>query len=115
MRRNNLTIRRIANAVQRESLNVTFGELRADAGGVILHTIAKREVGEDFRDIPLLTRLDGTILRLGDVAEVRDGFVDEETFTRFNGQPAVLVRVDAAEEQSIVELSEEIRGWLDTY
>ena len=115
LRRNNLTIRRIANAVQRESLNVTFGELRTDAGGVILHTIAKREVGEDFRDIPLLTRLDGTILRLGDVAEVRDGFVDEETITRFNGQPAVLVRVDAAEEQSIVELSEEIRGWLDTF
>ena len=61
MRRNRLTIRRIANAVQRESVNVTFGELHTDAGGVILHTIAKRRVGEDFKDIPLLTRLDGTI------------------------------------------------------
>ena len=115
LRRNKLTIRKIANAVQRESLNVTFGELRTDAGGVILHTIAKRRVGEDFKDIPLLTRLDGTILRVGDVAEVRDGFVDDQILTRFNGRPAVLVRVDAAESQSIVEMSEDVRGWLDAY
>ncbi len=115
LRRNRLTIRRIANAVQRESVNVTFGELHTEAGGVILHTIAKRKVGEDFKDIPLLTRLDGTILRLGDVAEVRDGFVDDQTVTRFNGWPAVLVRVDAAEEQSIVEMSEDVQAWLGSY
>ena len=54
-------------------------------------------------------------MRLGDVAEVRDGFVDDRTVTRFNGWPAVLVRVDAAEEQSIVEMSEDVREWLGSY
>ncbi len=115
LRRNDLTLRHIAESVRRQSLNVTFGELRTDAGGVVLQSIAKREVGDDFRDIPLLTRLNGTILRLGDVAEIRDGFVDEQTVTRFNGKPAVLVRVDAAKQQSIVAMSDEISEWLDTY
>ena len=45
---------------------------------MVLHTVAKRSIGEEFEDIPLITRLDGAIVMLGDVAAVRDGFVDDE-------------------------------------
>ena len=64
----------MSNVVRRVSLNLTFGELRTAAGGVVLHTVAKRQVGAGFEDIPLLTRLDGTIVTLGEVATIRDGF-----------------------------------------
>ena len=115
LRRHNLTFNEISNSVQRASLNLTFGELRTDAGGVVLQTVSKRRFGEEFKDIPLITRLDGTIVTLGDVAEVRDGFVDEEVVTRFNGLPAVLVRVDATEAQSVVGMAREIKNWLAGY
>ena len=115
LRRHNLTFNEISNAVQRASLNLTFGELRTDAGGVVLQTVSKRRFGEEFKDIPLITRLDGTILTLGDVAEIRDGFVDEDVVTRFNGQPTVLVRIDATETQSVVGMAREIRNWLESY
>ena len=112
LRRHNLTFNEISNSVQRASLNLTFGELRTDAGGMVLQTVSKRRFGEEFKDIPLITRLDGTIVTLGDVAEIRDGFVDEDIVTRFNGQPAVLVRVDATEAQSVVGMAREIKNWL---
>ena len=115
LRRHNLTFNEISDAVQRASLNLTFGELRTDAGGVVLQTVSKRRFGEEFKDIPLITRLDGTIVTLGDVAEIRDGFVDEDIVTRFNGQPAVLVRVDATEAQSVVGMAREIKRWLAGY
>ena len=115
LRRHNLTFNEISNAVQRASLNLTFGELRTDAGGVVLHTVSKRRFGEEFKDIPLITRLDGTIVTLGDVAEIRDGFVDEDIVTRFNGLPAVLVRVGATEAQSVVGMAREIKRWLAGY
>jgi len=112
MRRHSLTINQISNAVQRASLNLTFGELRTDSGGLILHTVAKRQTGEEFEDIPLIARMDGTMLTLGDVAEIRDGFVDEDIIARVDGDPAVFVRIDAAEQQSIVAMGEEIRNSL---
>ena len=115
LRRHNLTFNEIANAVQRDSLNLTFGELRTQAGGMVLQTVSKRRFGEEFNDIPLITRLDGTIVTLGDVAEIRDGFADEEIATRFNGQPTVLVRIDATETQSVVAMAREITGWLAGY
>ena len=115
LRRHNLTFNEISNAVQRASLNLTFGELRTDAGGVVLQTVSKRRFGEEFEDIPLITRLDGTIVTLGDVARIRDGFVDEDMVTRFNGQPTALVRIDATEAQSVVGMARVIKSWLANY
>ena len=115
MRRHSLTINQISNAVQRASLNLTFGELQTGSGGLVLHTVAKRQTGEEFEDIPLIARMDGTMLTLGDVAEIRDGFVDEHIVARVDGDPAVFVRVDAAEQQSIVAMGEEIGNSLAGY
>ena len=115
LRRNGLSINQITDAIRRASLNLTFGELRTDAGGLVLHTVSKRQFGEEFEDIPVITRLDGSILTLGEVAEIRDGFVDEDIITRVDGDPAILVRVDATGQQSIVTMGEDIRNWLASY
>ena len=115
LRRNHLSINEVVNSVQRASLNLTFGELRTEAGGVVLHTVSKRRAAEEFEDIPLITRLDGTIVTLGDIATVRDGFVDQDVVSEFNGRPAIFVRVDAAERQSVVDIADEVNGWLATY
>ena len=115
LRRNDLSITEVSGVVRRASLNLTFGELRTESGGVVLHTVAKRQVGEEFKDIPLITQLDGTILTLGDVATIRDGFVDQDIITRVDGEPAILVRVNATEKQSIVDVAEEIMAWRANY
>ncbi len=115
LRRNGLSINQITDAIRRASLNLTFGELRTDAGGLVLHTVSKRQFGEEFEDIPVITRLDGSILTVGEVAEIRDGFVDEDIITRVDGDPAILVRVDATGQQSIVTMGEDIRSWLASY
>ncbi len=112
LRRHNLSIAQISRIVRRASLNLTFGELRTDAGGVVLQTITKRRTGDEFKDIPLITRLGGAIVTLGDVATIRDGFVDEEIVSEVNGQSTVFVRVDAVEQESVVEIGEEIKLWL---
>ena len=114
LRRHDLSIIQVANAVQRASLNLTFGEIRTEAGGVVLHTVSKRRSGAEFADIPLITQLDGTIVTVGDVARIRDGFVDEDLVSEFNGNPAVFVRVAAAEGQSVADIADEIERWLAT-
>ena len=115
LRRHNLSIAQISRIVRRASLNLTFGELRTEAGGVVLQTITKRRTGAEFRDIPLITRLSGAIVTLGDVATIRDGFADEQIVSEVNGQPTVFVRVDAVEHESVVEIGDEIKMWLGAH
>ena len=115
LRRNGLTLSEVSGIVRLGSVNLTAGELRTGAGGVVLQTLAKRQVGEEFLDIPLITRLDGTIVRLGDVAQIHDGFVDEELLLEVDGVPAVLVQVDATASQSVRDVAEIVRGALVDY
>ncbi len=115
LRRHSLSIGEVSRSVRQASLNVTMGELRTDTGSVVLQTVAKGSVGQDFEDVPLITQLDGTIVSLGDVATIRDGFVDEDIITEVNGHPAVLVRIDATEQQSVIELADDIRNFLESY
>ena len=115
LRRNGLTISEVSRTVRQASLNLTAGELRTAAGGVVLQTLSKRSVGEEYLDIPLITRLDGTIVRVGDVAEIHDGFVDEELATEVDGVPAVLIQVDATASQSVRDVAEVIRDALVDY
>ena len=115
LRRYDLSLLEVANKVRRASLNLTFGELHTEGGGVVLHTIAKRTTGPEFQGIPLITRLDGTIVTLGDVADIRDAFVDGEVIASVDGVPAVLVRVERTEGQSVIRIANEIRTWLAAY
>lgn len=80
-----------------------------------LHTVAKKSSGQDFENIPLITQNDGTIVTLGDVATIRDGFVDEDVITQVDGHPAVLVRIDATDQQSVVDMADDIRDLLAGY
>ena len=115
LRRHNLSLGRVARIVRRASRNATFGELRTGAGGVVLYAVGKRRIGEEFGNIPLITRVDGTIVTLGDVATIRDGFVDEDILSTVDGRPAVFVRVEASKEQSLLEISSNIKKRLETY
>lgn len=115
LRRNGLTINQVAGAVRQASLNLTAGELRTGAGGVVLQTLSQRHAGVDFEDIPIITRLDGTIVRLGDVADILDGFADQDLVTEVDGIPAILVRVDALRDQSMRTVGETVRQALADY
>ncbi|MYE59889.1 MAG: efflux RND transporter permease subunit [Alphaproteobacteria bacterium] len=115
LRRNRLKMSDIRQAIRRASLNLTFGELRTDAGGVVLQVVAKRKYSREFKDIPLITRLDGTVVTLGDVARIRDGFVDENVLTELDGTPGVFLRISATGRQSTKEVRNIVVGFLESY
>ena len=115
LRRHDLSLEAVANTVRSVSLNLTSGELRTEAGGMVLHTVAKRTQGEEFAGIPLLTNLDGTIVTLGDVAAIRDEFVDGEVRAKVDGVPSVFVRVAHTEGRSVIGIADEVREWLAGY
>ena len=81
----------------------------------MLQVVAKRKYSEEFKDIPLIARLDGTVVTLGDVARIRDGFVDENILTGLDGEPTVFLRISATGRQSTKETRNTVVGFLDGY
>ena len=115
LRRYGLTIAGVVSRIRGSSVNATGGEVRTDAGDVVISTLAKRETADEFRDIVLLARPDGSLVRTRDVATVRDGFDEAEVSARIDGRPAVFVRVHAGAGQPPQEVAEEVKSFLDGY
>ena len=115
LQRLDLTIDRVVGQIQQSSVNLSGGELRTDAGEVVLSTITKRLRAEDFADIELVAQATGAVVRLRDVAVLKDGFVDEDLISEIDGRPTVFVRVDADVGQATQDVSEEILRFLSGY
>ncbi len=112
LRQYQLTIDNIANAIQQSSLNLSSGELRTEAGDLLLRTEQKRETGEEFRDIVLRTLPGGAVLRLGDIANIEDGFADTNLTNEVDGERAVFIRIQAAETENVLDVAEAIKEFL---
>ncbi len=112
LRRYNLTFAEIARKINRDSVNLSFGELKTDSGDIVLHTISKRTTGEEFKNIPVIRKLNGSVITLGEIATVIDGFADYEVHSELNGIPTVFASVTAEESQSIDEIRDSVQSWL---
>jgi multidrug efflux pump subunit AcrB len=114
LRRHGLTFDQVVAAVRRSSLDLPGGSLRTDGGEILLRAKGQAYRGEEFERLGLVTRPDGTRLLLGDVARVVDGFVEDERSARFNGEPAVAIRVYRVGDQRVLELASTVLGYVAT-
>ena len=110
-----LTIEQVANAVRRSSVNLSSGELRTNAGDLLLRTNKKGTSGVDFENIVVRARADGTTLRVKDLATVTDGFSDVDLVLEYNGRPAVFVKVLKSKSEDILTIANEINAALPDF
>ena len=113
LRRHGLTFDDVALAVRRSSLDLPGGSVRADSGEILLRTIGQAYRGSEYESLVLMTRPDGTRLRLSDVATVVDGFAETDQSARFDEQPTVLISVFRTGNQGALEIAALVHEYVD--
>ena len=104
-----LTLDDVADAVRRSSLDLSAGSIDTRDAVVRVRTIGQNYDQFDFEDVVVLARNDGTIVRLGEIAEVRDGFRETDLIVRHEGQPAAFVEVYQAEGEKVMDMARAVR------
>ena len=105
LRRYEISFDQVAQAVRRSSLDLPGGSVKTDGGEILLRAKGQAYRGEEFEELVLISRRDGTRIRLGDVATVVDGFAETDQSARFDGEPAVLV-------QRAIEIAQAVRSYV---
>ena len=113
LREFDITLTDISRAIRASSIDISAGNVRTDGGDVLIRSKGQAYRRADFEEIVVKTNPDGSIVRIGDVAQVIDGFQEESLRTRFNGQYAVFVDVGRVGRQSAIEISEKVRAYID--
>ncbi|MHC4865316.1 MAG: efflux RND transporter permease subunit, partial [Planctomycetota bacterium] len=113
LRRYGLNFDQIAAAVRNSSLDIPAGSVKTSGGEVLVRTEGQKYYGPEFEEIIVLTRNDGTRLRLGDIATVRDDFEDADLFARFDGQRAALVKVYRVGDQGALDVADTVTRYVE--
>ena len=108
-----LTFDRVAEAVRQFSVDLPGGSVKTDTGEILFRTKGQAYSGDEYENLPLLTRPDGTRIYLRDVATVIDGFEDLAVSARFDGKPAVLVKVFRVGDQNAISISEAVQDYVE--
>jgi len=93
LRKYGLTLDEVADRVRAASVEVPGGGVKTDAGEVLLRTTERRDRGDEFGDIILLSQPDGSQVRVRDIATVRDGFQENDKEATYNGKRAAMINI----------------------
>lgn len=108
-----LTFAQVAQAVQRSSIDLPGGSIKAHNGNILLRTKGQAYTGDEFGNIVIKTNIDGSRVYLKDIAAVNDGFTEGLNYTRFNQREVVLVEVFSVGNQSSLNISEQVNRYIE--
>ena len=112
LRRYGLTLGRVAAAVRRASLDLPAGSLKTPGGEILVRAKGRRYRAVEYADIPVITRPEGAVVTLGQIAELADGFEDSDLFARFQGRRAALIQIYRVADQNALEVAREVKDYV---
>lgn len=107
-----LTIQDIAMAIKRDNIEITGGELKTPEENILIRVKNKRFNGEDFENIVVSASSNGNLIRLKDVAEVKDGWVDVPNGIWVNNEPSVVVKVYYTINEDLNQIAETVKEYV---
>ena len=113
LRKLELKLSDIAQAVRGSTLDLPGGSVRTERGEVILRALGKRYEASAMASIPVKTMPDGSSILLGDVAELIDGFEDLDLSSRFDGENAVVINVFRVGNEDTLALAGLVRTYVE--
>lgn len=103
----------VAAAIRRGSLDLPSGEIKADGESILLRAKGRRYDRADFEQLVVGAAASGTVVRLRDIAQIQDGFRDEDLIIRYNGKPAAFVRVFRVGDEKVLSVIGKVKQYLD--
>ena len=99
-------------AVARGSVDLPAGTIRTQDEEITLRTLGQRRTAAEFEQLVVISAPDGTLIRLGQLAAVRDTFEDTVRRAWFNGQPAAMVGVYKTPAQDTSTIAQKVRQYV---
>ncbi len=107
-----LSLPLIADRIGEAMLELPGGSVRGSTSNVAVRTLGVEERASAVRNIVVSATPGGEVLRLGDIATVRDAFVDQDLYSRLNGEPAVSITVFKEGKEDIIEMAEMVKAYV---
>lgn len=113
LREYEITLDAVAQKIRQNALDLPAGNIKTARGQILLRTKERKNFGREFLDLPIANNPDGTIVRLGQIASVKDTFEDSDIEVQLDGKPAVRVQVFRVGDETPQSVSTAVQTYLE--
>jgi len=114
LREYGLTIPEVAELVRTSALELAGGGIKTQGGEILVRIKDRRDYGREFAELPVIGPGEGGQVRLGEIAEITDGFEDTDRFASYNGEPSILLEVYRVGDQTPVRVADAARRVMES-
>lgn len=110
-----LNIKNIADKISKDALELSGGTIKSEGGEILLRLNERKDYAKEFENIVIATSSNGSILRLKEVATIRDGFDESDIDTKYNGEKAINLEVFRTGDNSPIQVSDATKEVLEEF
>ncbi|MEL6864402.1 MAG: efflux RND transporter permease subunit [Bacteroidota bacterium] len=110
-----ITFGQAARAVQVANLELTGGTIKGEREELLLRARNKGYYADELRDIVVKTNPGGSVIRLYQVADVKDQWADSPERSFLNDKPSVVITVQNTVEEDILSITDNVKEYIEKY
>lgn len=108
-----ITFGEMQRAIANNNALIPAGTLETNSGKYNIKLPGLIENPEDMSELIIRRNDTGSVIKLGDIAEVRRGYKDVGSHARFNGRTSVSLEVSKRQGGNILEITEDVQALVD--
>ncbi len=113
MRRYQIPLREIINAIASRNIRATGGTFESYTSEKTVVTLAQFRDPLEVGDVIVRSTFDGPLIKIHDLAIVKDDFEDERIISRMNGRPSISFIVSKKETADVIRTVDSIRDLVE--
>lgn len=111
----NLSFAEVAQTVARENILVTGGNIKTDIEEYLIRANSRSYLAKELDYLIVRADPSGNVIRLRDIAEVRDRFAESPNASYYNGEVAVNVSISNTNDEDLISTAENVRTYIDEF
>ncbi|WP_026775605.1 efflux RND transporter permease subunit [Polaribacter sp. Hel_I_88] len=115
LRAYNLSFTEVANAVRNSNILITGGNIKTAEEDYLIRASNRSYYGVELQNIIVRTQQNGTIIRLKDIAEVKDVWSENPDRLFFNGNLAIDITVSNTNNEDLISSADKIKDYIYEY
>ena len=108
----NLSFDQISMAINAGSIDLPGGLLSSKSGDLLIRTVGQSYNAIEYENIVIKGQPDGSQLLLKDIATITDGFIDVESYYRWDGIPAMFISANLVGDQDVLVAADQLRKYV---
>ncbi|NBC07538.1 MAG: MMPL family transporter [Bacteroidetes bacterium] len=115
LRAYDLTFQQATLAVRNANIELTGGTIKGEDEELLVRARNKEYYAEGLRDVIVKTTADGSVVRLYEIADLRDKWADNPNRSFLNGEPSVVVTVQNTLEEDMISITDNVRAYVEDF